>query len=495
MNKNKILCAISLFMLVGGAFIISSCENNVISSDVSEEIHEHIWDDGTVVTEATCIDEGLIEYKCSGCNQTKNEVIESFGHSYSNVIVTNPTCEDNGYTTYLCENCDYSYIDDYVDALGHNEVKDIAINPTCEETGLTEGSHCSECGKVLLEQIIIEAKGHSYETEVIDPTCLNEGFTINACENCDYSYRDNYVDALGHSYESKEVLPTCELEGYTLHSCSRCEDSYKDNMIDALGHKEIPLFGFEATCNRYGATDGSKCSVCDSYIIKSEILSPLGHNYVDGYCTLCNRFEQDPIIEMSRTIFYEGEDAKPYITRFEIWSNALKAHKSRLENCQVIMPETCHNGEAMITLISGRSEIQVPIMYYNQPIEQVGSIKYFGDINGQFEWNSQYGYFETNITLSGWKYVRFEYTDINGIKVLLNQDVANFYGDIMKEGLYGPSWKHTATSRDELKNYFLYTDSEETEKEGKYWLDNVGTHSFHVIFDYTTLSIIVDHID
>lgn len=42
----------------------------------------------------------------------------------------------------------------------HTLVTDEAATPTCTDTGLTEGSHCSVCGTVLVEQETIAALGH-----------------------------------------------------------------------------------------------------------------------------------------------------------------------------------------------------------------------------------------------------------------------------------------------------------------------------------------------
>ena len=47
--------------------------------------------------------------------------------------------------------------------LGHTGETDPAVEPSCTEAGLTEGSHCSVCGEVLVPQEEIPTLGHDWE--------------------------------------------------------------------------------------------------------------------------------------------------------------------------------------------------------------------------------------------------------------------------------------------------------------------------------------------
>ena len=74
---------------------------------------------------------------------------------------------------------------------------------TCGDDGYTGDLVCTECELVLKKGEVIPATGkHDFEDTVYNATCVDEGYTIHSCKNCDYSYTDSYVDATGeHKYK------------------------------------------------------------------------------------------------------------------------------------------------------------------------------------------------------------------------------------------------------------------------------------------------------
>ena len=135
--------------------------------------------------DATCTETGFTEGShCSVCGEvlTAQEEIPALGHTYGEyVVTTEPTCTESGVETKTCSVCGDEQIRP-VAARGHTEVTDPAKRPTCTETGLTEGSHCSVCGKVLTAQEEIPALGHT-DTNA-DGKCDNCGETMEAVKTC-----------------------------------------------------------------------------------------------------------------------------------------------------------------------------------------------------------------------------------------------------------------------------------------------------------------------
>ena len=70
----------------------------------------------------------------------------------------------------------------------HTSVTLEAVVPTCTEEGLTAGEKCSGCGKILVEQTPVEAKGHTEEAlPAVPATCtedgLSEGKKCTVCQS------------------------------------------------------------------------------------------------------------------------------------------------------------------------------------------------------------------------------------------------------------------------------------------------------------------------
>ncbi len=218
------------------------CDDTQISDEVKATGHTIMIDKAV---DPTCTETGLTAGRhCAFCNKAtiEQEVVDALGHKYD-AVVTAPTCTADGYTTYTCSVCSDTYTADVVTSTGHTEVTDNAVAPTCTETGLTEGSHCSVCNTVLVEQTV--------------------------------------VDLLGHKYDSVVTAPTCTADGYTTYICSACSDTYTADVVTATGHTEEILSKVDATCTEDGKTEGSKCSVCNEILVAQQVVTTKGHNFVE----------------------------------------------------------------------------------------------------------------------------------------------------------------------------------------------------------------------
>ena len=259
----------------------------LICSECGEYIEEPIitpaFGHTVVIDEAvsrTCTQTGLTEGShCSACGETivAQEVVEARGHDYILLSKQAPSCSQSGSETYICRYC-YDQYNIELPKKEHTVINDEAVAPTCTATGLTEGSHCSVCGKVLVEQTVIPAKGHtivvdkaipatcaaeglsegshcsvcgevlaeqhilpkaahSFNSGVITtaPTCTESGIKTYTCIVCKASYEEE-LESIGHNYEPVVTQPTCTEQGYTTYTCLNCKDSYIADYVDELGH-------------------------------------------------------------------------------------------------------------------------------------------------------------------------------------------------------------------------------------------------------------------
>lgn len=74
--------------------------------------------------------------------------------SVSERILTEATCTEPGDLRCTCDVCGEIW-HEVIPPKGHNPVVDEAVEATEESTGLTEGSHCSVCGAIIVKQKVI----------------------------------------------------------------------------------------------------------------------------------------------------------------------------------------------------------------------------------------------------------------------------------------------------------------------------------------------------
>ena len=175
------------------------------------------------VISATCENGGKTIHRCDGCGSSfVTDYTEALGHSWDKgTLVTNATCTGEGVMEYRCTRCGYHRLDaDPAD--GHIP----GAPATCTAPQL-----CTRCGAVLEK-----ALGHDYKSEVTAPTCTEMGYTTNTCSRCGDTNKSNYTEPAGHKpgdwIIDKE--PTTDSEGSKHKECTVCGEKLETQPIEKI---------------------------------------------------------------------------------------------------------------------------------------------------------------------------------------------------------------------------------------------------------------------
>ena len=235
-----------------------------------------------------------------------------------------PTCTENGYG-YFSWNDSHKYdIIEYaygapIPALGHDWQ-----NNCCSRCGLsqsitahqwlpatcTQPQTCKICGQTQGNIL-----GHDYSSEIIFPTCTEEGYSIYTCNRCGESHRDYYVEALGHSFGQPIVHePTPTEQGYTERTCQTCGYCETYDYVEYVG---FTISGF--VTSYLSETDVTLELIRDGQMIEQINLCGLNVQYAfenlePGTYTL--RLSKDNHATLERTIILENRDVT--------WNDELK---------------------------------------------------------------------------------------------------------------------------------------------------------------------------
>ncbi len=165
-------------------------------------------------------------YKCTDTELVFDHFTTATAHTHTVVVdeAVAATCTETGLTEGShCSDCGEVIVaQEIIPALGHDMVVDVAVAPTCTESGLAEGSHCSRCDAVTVEQVVIAPLGHTTVTDpAVAPTLSTTGLTEGShCSVC------------GTILKAQEIVPMLEDTACYYKDFTDCADTWYHGAVD-----------------------------------------------------------------------------------------------------------------------------------------------------------------------------------------------------------------------------------------------------------------------
>lgn len=261
---------------------------------------------------STCKDLGYELWFCETCGQyyvpSDKWIEKSDAHDYQEVIVTNATCVVDGLKRIVCSICGNVKSEEVIVATGsHTYVYPAGYDctvggtVTCSVDGqtyvlpagthaftvTTEATHtaaglktCTVCGVTE----VIPKVDHEFVASVkVYPDKCKDGVMLFECSCGEASYEvvikgaDHAASDLTAPYN---VAATCTADGWTGRvDCKYCGERVSGVVVPALGHNMQDVVAKPATCTEDGYTAYQKCSRCD-YTTGKTVVPATGHNMV-----------------------------------------------------------------------------------------------------------------------------------------------------------------------------------------------------------------------
>ena len=129
---------------------------------------------------------------------------------------------------------------------------------------------------------------HTYGTEVVAPTCTEQGYTLHTCTVCGDSYKDTYVSALGHSFGEPSWDWSEDYKNATAtFTCTK--DSKHVNILTATVTDEVTT---PVSCTTDGEKDYTATVTFNnqSYTdVKTVTVEKTGHSISGNSCVNCGQ--------------------------------------------------------------------------------------------------------------------------------------------------------------------------------------------------------------
>ena len=256
---------------------------------------EHHWDQGEIITEATCTEEGEKKFTCSICGDEKTEKVSATGHQHTEIRnKKEATCKETGYSgDTWCKDCRKKILSGQTIAKTENHSWDagkVTTKATCTEEG-EKTFTCSICGDEKTEKVSATGHQHTEIRNKKEATCKETGYSGDTwCKDCRKKILSGQTIAKteNHSWDAGKVTTkaTCTEEGEKTFTCSICGDE-KTEKVSATGHQHTEIRNKkEATCKEEGYSGDTWCKDCGKKILSGQAIAKTeDHSWNQGEIT------------------------------------------------------------------------------------------------------------------------------------------------------------------------------------------------------------------
>ena len=256
---------------------------------------EHHWDQGEIITEATCTEEGEKKFTCSICGDEKTEKVSATGHQHTEIRnKKEATCKETGYSgDTWCKDCGKKILSGQTIAKAENHSWDagkVTTKATCTEEG-EKTFTCSICGDKKTEKISATGHQHTEIRNKKEATCKEEGYSGDTwCKDCGKKILSGQAIAKteDHSWNQGEITkePTCKEEGEKTFTCSIC-GNIKTEKVSTADHQHMEIRNQKnPTCKEAGYSGDTYCADCGVKISSGKTIAKTkNHNWDGGVIT------------------------------------------------------------------------------------------------------------------------------------------------------------------------------------------------------------------
>ena len=257
---------------------------------------EHHWDQGEIITEATCTEEGEKKFTCSICGDEKTEKVSATGHQHTEIRnKKEATCKETGYSgDTWCKDCGKKILSGQTIAKTENHSWDagkVTTKATCTEEG-EKTFTCSICGDEKTEKVSATGHQHTEIRNKKEATCKETGYSGDTwCKDCGKKILSGQAIAKteDHSWNQGEITkePTCKEKGEKTFTCSICGNT-KTEKVSTTDHQHMEIRNQKnPTCKEAGYSGDTYCADCGVKISSGKTIAKTkNHNWDGGVITI-----------------------------------------------------------------------------------------------------------------------------------------------------------------------------------------------------------------